>query len=74
MQVKKKKKQNCPWQSPDTELTRQGLSHSCFKYIQLTKGNHVWITKGKYENAASSNMGYKEVIKLIKFKKWKGTK
>lgn len=52
---------NCHWEGPDIRLTRQILSTSYFKYIQSTKRNHVWTTKGKYENDFSSNGGYKEV-------------
>lgn len=50
MQVKKKKKQTILDKVQTLNLLDRDFLTAV---LNISKGNHVWITKGKYENAAS---------------------
>lgn len=49
---------NCPRGNLDVGFSKQRLDINCFKYVQRTKGNHIQIIKGIYENNVSPQKEY----------------
>lgn len=57
---------NVPWESPDDELSRQGLQSRNYKYVQRIKGNHALRSEEWYDGNVSSIKNINKGVEFIK--------